>query len=462
MYVRTRLTLFFVVILAVVLGVFSLVVFAATRAGVLAEIQDDVRARAKAIADTARPEFRNELIRPLEADVFTTPDTYVQLVDADGGVLERSSNLEERELPFLQDSFQAGRVAEAHVGGLPVFMYGAPVRAGGRLQGYVVVGQSPGPLYQVLRRLRGVLIPWAALSLATMGLVAWLVVRRTMGPLARLANAASEIANSHDHTGRVGRTGRQDEIGQLAATVDGMLEALEETHRQVQEAGDAQRRFLADVSHELRAPLTIALSSLDLLEKVGPEDPKFRDRVVADLRAEIDRMARMITQLLMMARTGKSVAAANRPVLVGDLVADLCRQRSRGEGRVELRCRIDDMGDAVVQGNNDYLRQLFLILLDNAFEFTQDGGRIEVHGTVHDGTARVSVTDTGVGIAADELERIFDRFYRGRNSRTNESGGMGLGLSIARHIARQHGGNVHVDSKLGEGSRFTVTLPVLA
>ena len=113
----------------------------------------------------------------------------------------------------------------------------------------------------------------------------------------------------------------------------------------------------------------------------------------------------------------------------------------------------------MVQGNDDYLRQLFLILLDNAFEFTQGGGRIEVEGIVQNGTARVSVTDTGVGIAAEDLERIFDRFYRGKNSRPSE--GTGLGLSIARYIAQQHGGNVHVESKLGEGSRFTVSLPVL-
>jgi len=458
-YVRTRLTLLFVMILAVVLGAFSLVVFEATRAGVLDEIQNGVRTRATAIAKTAGPEFRNGLVRPLEAYVFTTPDTYVQLVDADGEVLERSGNLEEHALPFLEDSFEAGRVVEVHVDELPVFMYGAPVPPKGELQGYVVVGRSPGPLYQVLRRLQGVLIPWAVLSLTTMGLVAWFGVRRTMGPLARLANAASDIANSHDHTGRVGSTGRRDEIGRLAVTIDRMLEALEETHRQAQQARDEQRRFLADVSHELRAPLTIALSSLDLLEKVGPEDPDFRDRVVADLRGEIDRMARMITQLLMMARTGKGVAAANRPVLVGDLVAELCRQRGRGDGRVELQCRVGDLGDAVVMGNDDYLRQLFLILLDNAFEFTQGRGRIEVEGAVHNGTVRVSVMDTGVGIAAEDLERIFDRFYRGKNSRTSE--GTGLGLSIARHIAQQHGGNVHVESKLGEGSRFIVSLPVL-
>ncbi len=183
----------------------------------------------------------------------------------------------------------------------------------------------------------------------------------------------------------------------------------------------------------------------------------FRDRVLADARAEIQRMARMVTQLLLMARTGTGSAAADRPVLIGDVLGDLCRQWTLRNGHLSFNWAVDDLGDAVVHANEDYLRQLFSILLDNAFKFTPDGGRVDVTAKQVGETAEVKVVDNGEGIPTEDLPRVFDRFYRG--ARSGE--GSGLGLSIARHLVDIYGGEIDVESERGNGSRFTVTLPLV-
>jgi signal transduction histidine kinase len=179
------------------------------------------------------------------------------------------------------------------------------------------------------------------------------------------------------------------------------------------------------------------------------------------MRVEVDRMARMVRQLLIMARSDADAAVAYRPVLVADVVADAVRQQAANGGALTLTCRgLDRIDQAVVQGDPDYLKQLFLILLENAVKYTPAGGSVEVSGTLDAGTVVVRVADTGIGIAAADLPRVFDRFYRAKNARFQE--GMGLGLAIARHIAEQHGGRLEVASELGRGSRFTVTLPLRA
>ncbi len=454
LYIRTRLALWFTVIMAAVLATLTVAVYQLTRDSLLKEVQQDVRQRAALIAAAAAT--------PLEAsdtDVFSAPDVFVQILDPSGHVLGSSSNLGGRNLPFLRSAIQADQVSEVRVGGRPLFLYSRPVMSQGALQGYVLVARSPVTIYQALGRLRSFLYPGAVLALVLAGLFGWLLVRHAIRPLERVARSAAEIAATQDHARRLGYRGPADEIGQLAATIDGMLAALELAHHDLEAAHSAQRLFLADISHELRTPLTIMLSSLDLLARPGASDPEFQTKALADMRVEAKRMARMVTQLLIMARSDAAAAIAHQPVLVVDTLTDACRQVSPDGGGVTLRCQgLEMLDDAVVLGDPDYLKQLFLILLDNACKYTQPGGRVDVSGAARDGAVAITVADTGIGIEPLDLPHIFDRFYRAGNVRSR--GGMGLGLAIARHIAAQHGGTIDVQSEPGRGSRFTVTLPL--
>jgi signal transduction histidine kinase len=178
------------------------------------------------------------------------------------------------------------------------------------------------------------------------------------------------------------------------------------------------------------------------------------------MRLEVGRMARMVTQLLILARSDAGATVAHEPLLLGDVLAEACRQARPPGSSTVLHCEgMDGLDGAVVRGNPDYLTQLFLILLDNAFKYTPAGGTVTVSAAVGEETVAVTVADTGIGIAATDLPHVFERFYRAANARVQ--GGMGLGLAIAQRVAEQHGGQIVVKSELGRGSRFTVSLPLL-
>jgi two-component system OmpR family sensor kinase len=321
--------------------------------------------------------------------------------------------------------------------------------------GYLVVARTPQPAYDALGQLRAVLIPSAAVAAVVTAAVVWLSVRRSLGPLTGLVAAAEAIARRSDHRDRIGDGGRTDEIGRLAATIDSMLASLERSHQAETAAGEAQRRFLADVSHELRAPLTIMQSSLDLAERIRPGDPGVVDQVLIDMRGEVSRMSRRVTQLLVMARTGDRTSA-HTPLLVGDLVAEVGARWRRTDPRVTYRCVVAPV-DTAVSGDVDQLRQVLEILLENASTYTASNGSIDVMTTADDDTVTVAVTDNGVGISAEDLPRIFDRYHRANAPAATS--GLGVGLSIARQLVSGHGGTITATSEPGRGSTFTVRLP---
>ncbi len=460
MYIRTRLALWFMLILSVVLTAFSVTIYQLTKSNLLTEIGTDVRQRTAMLTLATHPYPQETTMRVPKLDVFASPDIYLQVLDQRGRVLASSGNLGNRTLPLMRDAIAADQVKEVHVGSTLLFVYGQAVLVHHQVLGYVLVARSPHTIYFALGSLLHLLIPGVIVAVVLAGLATWLLVRQAMRPLGQLATTASAIAVAKDHARRLDLAGPPDEIGRLTQTINGMLQALEDAYQEIQKVNDLQRHFLIDVSHELRAPLTIMLSSLDLIRKVGATDPDFQAGALERMRVETERMARMVTQLLMLARSDATVTAAHEPVLLADIVADVCRQRPPTEGSATMECRgLESLEGVLIWGNADYLKQLFLILLDNAFKYTAAEGKVEVMASLKECTVAITVADTGIGIAQSDLPRIFDRFYRAENARFRS--GAGLGLAIAQRITEQHSGKMEVESELGRGSRFTVTLPVL-
>ena len=460
MYIRTRLALWFMLILSVVLTAFSVTIYQLTKSNLLTEIDTDVRQRAAMLTLATHPYPEETTMRVPKLDVFASPDIYLQVLDQRGRVLGSSGNLGNRTLPLMRDAITADQVREARVGRTLLFVYGRAVIVHNQLLGYVLVARSPQTIYFALGSLLHILIPGVIVTLVLAGLAIWLLVRQAMRPLERLARTAADIAAAQDHSRRLSPQGPPDEINRLAHTINGMLQALEDAYQQVQKVNDLQRHFLIDVSHELRAPLTIMLSSLDLIRRVGATDPDFQAHSLERMHVEAERMARMVAQLLILARSDVAVAAAHEPVLLVDIVVEVCRQRPPTGSELDLECRgMEFLEGALVWGNPDYLRQLFLILLDNAFKYTPTGGRVEVIGSLDEQMVSVTVADTGTGILPGDLPKIFDRFYRAENARSQP--GAGLGLAIAQRIVEQHGGKIHIESEPDRGSRFTVSLPLL-
>lgn len=460
MLIRTRLALALVVILTLALTAFSVGIYEVVRSSLVSQMRSDVQQRADAITAVTAPASGTTRLRLPGLAVLNSPDTLIQIRGANGATLAKSGNLGNLWLPILPSDIGARRVRELRIRGILLVLAGREIVVDGKVRAYVLVARAPNTIYLALNTLRMFLYPGTVIALVLSGFAVWVLVWRSLRRLERLDATAAEIAATRDHTRRVAAANRSDEIGRLAHSINSMLGALDDAYRQVQNVNELQRRFLADISHELRRPLTIMRSSLDLMERLGADDPEFQAQTLADMRGEVDRMARMVSQLLILARTDASATMSREPVLLGDVLADACRQGQPKLGHAALVCMgVDRLDGIVVQGNGDYLQQLFLILLDNAFKYTNEDGRVEVIASPNGSTVDVTVADTGLGIAPADLDHVFERFYRAENSR--HLPGMGLGLSIAQHIVEQHGGDIRVESAVGAGSRFTVRLPLL-
>jgi signal transduction histidine kinase len=219
-------------------------------------------------------------------------------------------------------------------------------------------------------------------------------------------------------------------------------------------AFDRQQTFVADASHELRTPLSVIRANAEFLQQKEPESEE-----AAEILAETDRLASLVDALLALAR-GQAGSADERAVDLGALVTSSANAMLPLAGDRKVALGVEAAPGLQVRGNPDQLRQLVVILVDNALRYTPEGGRVTVDARRVDGSAVVAVTDTGIGIDPDALAHVFERFYRADDARTRAFGGAGLGLSIAEQLVTGHGGRISAESTPGHGSTFTVTLPL--
>lgn len=451
-----RLAAAFTLLVAVILVLVGVVTYQLLRQSLLAEIERDVARRAAMFAATSADP-------PYDLDVFGAPDVFVQVVGDGGVVLARSGNLGSRTLP-LPEAARRGEVVEVHADGRPLFLTAAAL-GGGR---HVIVARSPITTYGALRTLRQLLSIVVTTAVLLTAFAGWWYARTALSPIDRVVDAARQVRDSRDLTRRVPQRGPPDEVGRLVATFNDMLAELEDAYASLDRSNQQMRRFLADCSHELRTPLTRIRSTVDLLARTGEtapgetatDDGAFRSRALADVAAEIDRMARMVRQLLILARADAGATIEPRPVRLDEILDTACRQAERmADGLRLVPAAPGALAGAVVEGDADHLTQALLILLDNAFKYTPTPGEVRVEADRDRAHARITVEDTGLGVPAEDAERIFERFHRGRNA--GGITGTGLGLAIARWITDQHHGQLMLDSS-PSGSRFTLTLPLAA
>jgi signal transduction histidine kinase len=224
----------------------------------------------------------------------------------------------------------------------------------------------------------------------------------------------------------------------------------------VRQAFERQKAFVGNASHELRTPLAVIKANAEFLQQAQPENAE-----VEDIVAEADRMSALVDALLALARGEKAEARQRERFDLGLVVetsVDTLKPLA-DERQVSLAVRHDD-ADLRIDGDRDQIKQLMVILLDNALRYTGRGGSVDVDVLRSDGSGIVRVSDTGIGIPQEAIGHVFDRFYRADEARNRDSGGVGLGLAIARELVDDHGGKIAVVSRPGEGSTFTVQLPL--
>ena len=282
-------------------------------------------------------------------------------------------------------------------------------------------------------------------------LVGW-ATRRSLAPLDAVTQTALRITHADDLSSRIPYHGPPgDEIGQLVVAFNRTLERLEALF-------EAQRRFVADVSHELRTPLTVIKGNVDLMRRLQTLD----EQALASIEAEIDRLTRLVNDLLTLARAESGrlplqIARLDLDALVLDVVGQmgvLAQQKG-------VRLRVGEFAPVAVCADADRLKQVLVNILGNAVKYTPSGGEVTVSLQMADEAAWVHIADTGPGIPPEDVPHVFERFYRAEKARTRAGErGFGLGLSIAYWIVRHHGGDITLDSTLGEGTTFHIRLPL--
>ncbi len=317
--------------------------------------------------------------------------------------------------------------------------------------GYIEVLVSLDALDRAVRALRIVMAVLGMIGLAAAVLGSWAVASRALLPITVVDKTARSIALSRNFSQRVPLPARHDELGHLAETLNEMLASL-------QAAYYAQQRFVADASHELRAPLTIIQGNLELFARHQNISEGERQEMLSEIQKETVRLSRLVADLLTLARADSGTGLRQYPVELDAIVLTAFREGNQlAHGQTLV---LDTFEPVQIIGDEDRLKQLMLILLDNAIKYTASGGqvRVELHRKAN--TAEIVVQDTGIGIPAEALPHIFDRFYRADPARSHDPGGTGLGLSIARWITEQHKGRIAVTSTLGEGTAIRVFLPI--
>ena len=287
--------------------------------------------------------------------------------------------------------------------------------------------------------------------------VAWWVVRLGIRPIKQMTRTATEIA-AGDLSHRVPEMAPATEAGQLGRALNDMLESLETAFAERTESQERLRQFVADASHELRTPVTTIRGYAELYRIGGLADPGEMDEAMRRTEQEAVRMARLVDDLLALAKFDEGRPLEQRPVDVAGLVADAARDARAVDPQRPITTELD--GPIVVAGDEDRLRQVLANIVGNALVHTPPDVPVELAATTADGQARVTVTDHGPGMAPEVAARVTQRFYRADRSRARERGGSGLGMAIADAAVAAHGGTIVVDSAVGRGTTVTVTLPI--
>ncbi|HFB52443.1 MAG TPA: HAMP domain-containing histidine kinase [Anaerolineae bacterium] len=460
MSIRIRLTLWYVSLLAVILITFSVAFYTVLQYSLTTELDRSLQERAQQVAAGIRALndpldiLRFGVIRLPELDVFSSRSIYIQITDAQGDVIKRSPNLMGRELPIDQEILNNLRAKQPiiktmPIGSMEMRLYSAPLVSGdGDVLGMVQVGNPVGEIQATLRRVLLFLVSGTIISLGLAMLGGVWLVYLSLRPIERITETANRIVSAEDLKQRLPVPPTDDELARLSRTINLMLERLDNFFQ-------AQVRLSADVSHELRTPLTIIRGNVDILRRMG-DSPTDREEALNAIESALNRMARLVSDLLLLSQADAGMTLKMQPIDLDGVILDVFQQAHALRNGVELKLGHAD--PARVYGDADRLKQLLINLMENAIKHTPKGGSVTLSVYRGENTVRISVADTGAGIAPEHLPHIFDRFYRVKGQRVK---GSGLGLAIAKWIAEAHNGTLTAESEPGIGSTFILTLPLL-
>lgn len=462
MAIRFRIIIYYSLLLIAIMGLFGAAVFGILRWTMISQVDSNLMKVLEEVEKKQKPAVFSvaqdgqpwvEVGVP-ELNAFRTPGIWVQIWKV---VPEYELVSYSNDIHFLHESLDMEALGQAEIvrstvtiDGVHLRVLTRPIVVGERVVGNYQAAATLTTIEAATDRLLKIMLGSGIIALLTSLMLGDWLAQRILAPVDSIVSTAQSITAADDLAQRIPYQGPNDELGRMVSAFNDTLSRLEKLFR-------AQRRFVGDVSHELRTPLTTIQGNLDLIRRYGMDA-----KSIQAAEGEVKRMTRLVGDLLLLAQ-----ADSGQMPLTNDLV-DLDRlvlevySEAVMLGKSTHHLKLGTFDQVQFYGDADRLKQLLLNLVTNAIKYTPEGGTIDITLIKTETEAQVAIADTGVGIPPEDLEHIFDRFYRVDKARSRAAGGSGLGLSIAKWIAEAHQGRITVKSKMGEGTTFTVILPLTA
>jgi heavy metal sensor kinase len=452
--IRLKLTAWYVAILLASLSLFGVAAFVAMRKGIEKSVDENLVGQADGVEEVMghvlqqEPEGLQDELR--EHQELREQADFLQVCDQNGRWIYRSRLMTHYEVPLpAKASYSAYNVMSVD---LPLRVLLREMKAGAdtyRIQ----VAAPMDDFYDAIDRFKWIVLLLSPVVLALASAGGYWLSGRALAPVDEITQAAQDI-NSNNLAKRLDVPQSGDELQRLSQTLNRMLERLETSFNRI-------TQFTADASHELRTPLALMRTTTEVSLRTSQTVADYRE-AQEEVLAELEKTSSLVEKLMLLARADAGVETLQHaPVNVAECLRDACKDGRILADAKQLAFTEDiESPELFVEGDSHALQRLFLILIDNAVKYTPSGGSIRVGLMRSDDSAVAEFRDTGIGISADDLPNIFDRFYRADKARSREFGGVGLGLSIARWVAEAHGGTIKVQSSVSSGSVFRVRIPL--
>lgn len=451
--IRARLTLWYIALLAITVIGFSLFLYIELQDLLSSQIDAGIQIAASQLLVDVDDSVNPPVLRPMSdeaADHILQSSFASRMVDADGQVVADVGSFP--ILDFVSPVIVGFKTVE--IDGVPWRIYTQQVETNSQQYNvWLQVGQSLNVIDDTQQNLFQLILIGLPIVLILTGFGGMFMASRALNPVDNITKTVQDI-HATDMSKRIQYHGPPDELGRLTETLNSMLARL-------QSAFDAERNFTADASHELRTPLTAIKGHIGVT-LTRTRNPEEYEATLVQIQTETERLIRLANDLLFLARLDAApLHWQPESVNLSNLLDAVSEQMQLVANEKGIAISTDIPSNIMIEGMPDHLIRLFLNLVDNAIKYTSAKGEIELSLSTHQQTVVIKIRDTGIGIAAEHLPHLFERFYRAGRER-HYQGGVGLGLPIAYQIARTHSGMINIHSTPDVGTTTLVKLPLLS
>jgi len=460
--IRSKLTAWYVFCLGVILVLFSILLFFFLSKRLYESVDNSLTVSASIVARSTQ--INNSRIPFPSLDLFFDQfmgfgrNKSYKIYDGSGNIGSLSKNFDGSQFPLTQRAYSASLkggtsnetflISYTH----PIRVITMPVLKGAKLANLVQVGTSLKVVVDTLKNLQIILLTVVPAVLLLTALIGRFIARRALKPVAKITQTAKDIGSGANLSQRIPVSEVKDEIGELALTFNSMMDRLESSFTQM-------RQFSSDASHELRTPLTVLRGQSELA--LGKErQPEEYQEVISSNLEEVQYMSNVLEDLFLLSKSDENQIALDcESVDLKSLIEEVCKHAEIIASDKNIKIIIAYLEGVQVYGDPVRLRQMIWNVVVNGIKYTQHEGEVKISGQDKGDGVQIIIQDNGIGISEEDLPLVFNRFYRVDKARSRQEGGTGLGLSICKFIVGAHKGSINLKSKLGEGTKFKITLP---